>query len=152
MNALLENPVLGNAHIEQLEGAMFDAISDGQIEAVDCPLEHFYAPHVYVRQIRMKAGAFIIGQCHKTEHLNQLIQGRCRVIVDGVVHELVAPYTFVSKAGVRKCLYILEDCIWATTHVTDETDLGVLEELLIEKSATFLSHDIDRIKTSIAAS
>jgi hypothetical protein len=38
----------------------------------------------------------------------------------------------VSKAGVQKVLYILTDMTWQTVHVTDETDLEKLEELLIE--------------------
>jgi hypothetical protein len=43
-----------------------------------------------------------------------------------------APITFVSKAGVQKVLYIHEDTIWKTVHVTEETDLEKLETILIE--------------------
>jgi hypothetical protein len=100
---------------------------------VECPLTHHFAPGLYLREIFMPAGAIIIGMTHKTEHFNILVKGACIIIHDGgLQEELRAPLTFVSKAGVQKVLYILEDMIWMTTHVTDETDVEKLEAMLTE--------------------
>lgn len=98
---------------------------------VECPVTHHFAPGVYTREIFMPAGSFIIGHKHKTEHLNCILQGRARVMMNGVIHDYVAPCIFKSGAGVRKVLYIQEDCRWATVHPTHETDLDKLRAELI---------------------
>lgn len=99
----------------------------------ECPLKHHFAPGVYVREILMPAETIIIGHIHKTEHLNILIQGACFIVHEGGRREeLRAPMTFVSKAGIQKVLYITEDMIWQTVHVTTETDIEKLEAMLTE--------------------
>ncbi len=113
---------------------------------VECKLVHIFAPGVYYRQIHMPAGTFVIGQEHKTRHLNMVISGRVHVMMDGVVEEIVAPCTFISEVGVRKALSVVEDTVWATIHPTDETDLIKLEELLIEKSQSFIEHENNKLQ------
>jgi hypothetical protein len=99
----------------------------------DCALVHRFAPGVYLREIHMPADTVVIGKVHKTEHFNILLQGACLIVHDdGRREELRAPLTFVSGAGVQKVLYIIEDMIWQTVHVTPETDLAKLEELIVE--------------------
>lgn len=103
------------------------------LEQVECPLKHHFAPGVYLREIFMPAGSLIIGKIHKTEHLNLLERGVCEIFhEDGTSEVLRAPLTFVSKAGVQKLLKIHEDTVWKTIHVTEETDLVKLEDILIE--------------------
>lgn len=103
-----------------------------EVEQTDLPVKHHFSPGLYLREIFMPAGTVVIGKIHKTEHFNILVKGACLIIHDDYRREeLRAPAVFVSKAGVQKVLYILEDMIWMTTHVTEETDMGKLEELLI---------------------
>jgi hypothetical protein len=96
-------------------------------EQIEMPVEHEFAPGVYMRTIFMPVGTFVMGKSHKTEHFNVITTGRCRLMMDGEISEVVAPCKFVSKAGVKKILYILEDMTWTTIHATDETDLEKLE-------------------------
>lgn len=105
----------------------------GALKQAECPLRHFFAPGVYLREITMPAGAYVIGKIHKTEHFN-LIERGCVALIqeDGSVKELRAPYVFVSQAGVQKVLYIKEETVWRTIHVTQEKDLNRLESDLIE--------------------
>lgn len=101
------------------------------MQQVECPLTHYFAPGIYVREIFMPADTNIIGKIHKTEHLNVVLQGRVAVIHEGGAFDVItAPYTFTSKAGVGKALYIYEDCVWQTIHATDLRDINALEELL----------------------
>ena len=123
------------SQIEAVEGACLD------LPQIDCPLVHKFAPGVYLREIFMPRGTFIIGHEHRTEHFNIVLSGRARVMMEGKVHEIMGPCTFVSKPGVRKVLLILEDMRWATVHPTHETDLHALEDELIVKSQTFLEHE-----------
>lgn len=99
---------------------------------VNCPVTDHFAPGVYARQLFMPAGTFVVGHVHKTSHLNILLTGRARVLMDGVVHDLAAPFTFRSGEGVQKVLYILEDCTWMTIHPTDETDAEKVREAIID--------------------
>lgn len=102
-------------------------------EQIDCPLKHYFAPGVYLREIFMQSGLVVIGKIHKTEHLNIIERGICSIFYeDGSSELLQAPITFVSKPGVQKVLYIHEDTVWKTVHVTDETDLVKLEVILID--------------------
>jgi hypothetical protein len=104
-----------------------------KVPQAELPLKHHFAPGVYVREIAMPADTVVIGHIHRTEHLNILIQGSCMIVhADGNREILQAPMTFVSKAGVQKVLLILEDMIWQTVHVTDETDIEKLEAILTE--------------------
>ena len=103
------------------------------VPQAECPLKHYFAPGVYIREIFMPAGAIIIGKIHKTEHFNIIQQGRVSIIHDDYSHEeLKAPHTFVSRPGVQKVLYIHEDTVWSTVHLTEERDLEKLEAALIE--------------------
>jgi hypothetical protein len=120
-----------------------------QMPQVECPLQHRFAPGVYMREITMPAGTFVIGHQHRTEHFNVILKGRASVIMDGVVHDVVAPCTIKSGPGVRKALYIWEDMVWATIHPTVETDLEKLDaELVIKSDAWLLSacEDAKRLK------
>lgn len=112
-----------------------DALVDQmrRMEQTDCPVTHHFSPGLYLREIFMPAGTVVVGRVHKTEHFNILVQGACVIVHDdGQREELRAPKVFVSKAGVQKVLYILEDMIWMTTHVSEETDLVKLEGLLVD--------------------
>lgn len=131
---LADRPASYMECIEQVEKRLL------QFPQVQTPLTHRFAPHVYWREIEMPAGCIVIGHRHKTEHFNVVLTGRARVMMDGVVEEIVAPTVFVSKPGVRKVLYILETMRWATVHPTDETDQDRLVDELVIKSETYLQH------------
>jgi hypothetical protein len=132
MNALLvpEADLPEGSHRDKL-AYLVRALSER--EQVQCPLTHYFAPGVYLREIFMPAGTVVIGKIHKTEHLNLIERGLCSMFHDDGRREILkAPLTFVSSAGVQKVLYIHEDTVWKTIHVTDETDLVKLEAILIE--------------------
>lgn len=146
MNALeiLDAPELSHA-----EKVSFLVCELGKLPQADCPLKHYFAPGVYLREIFMPAGLIVIGKIHKTEHFNLIEKGSCSIIhADGTTERLIAPCTFVSKAGVQKVLYIHEDCIWRTIHVTNERDLERLEAELIEPDSSY--PQLDRAQERLA--
>ena len=108
---------------------------------VDCPLKHHFSEGVYVREITMPTGSLILGHEHTTTHLNMISKGAC-ILVDVDTEESIviqAPYTFESKAGLRKLLYITEECVWSTVHINKDniTSIEELESMLIIESNTF---------------
>ena len=123
-----------NEKIERLEVELL------HVPQVNIPLVHKFAPGVYYREVFMPAGTFIIGHEHLTEHFNVVLTGKARVLIEGVVQLIQAPCTFVSKPGVRKVLYILEDMRWATIHPTTETDISILETSLVRQSKSYMSY------------
>lgn len=121
------NTILGMADI------LVDKIKSGELQAQDCPVVHRFTKGCYLREIFMPKGTRIIGKIHATEHFNILLKGKVTVLTAEGVDEITAPHTFVSKAGVQKVVYIHEDCIWQTVHVTDKTDLDEIEkEVVVE--------------------
>jgi hypothetical protein len=138
MIAELEQPhQVTNADIEAVEAALLaDAVP------VECPHAHRFAPGVYLREIFMPAGSFIIGHEHLTKHFNVVLAGRALVMIDGVAHDIIGPCTFVSEPGVRKVLHVIEDMTWQTIHPTEETNLAKLETQLIRHSPSYDQHTI----------
>ncbi len=105
----------------------------------EMPVNHMFAPKVYMREIFMPAGTFVIGKKHNTKHFNIAISGKAKVMTGDEVFEVAAPYVFVSDVGVQKLLYILEDMRWLTVHPTEETDIQVLEKELAEEPVCDIS-------------
>jgi hypothetical protein len=95
----------------------------------ELPLMHEFTPGLYVRSILMPAGSWVIGKTHKTEHFNFVRTGLAWLMIDGKVSVVRGGDLFVSPAGCKKVLRIIEDMVWSTTHVTEETDLEKLEEI-----------------------
>jgi len=134
-----------NVAIESVEAQLL------ALPQVELPLNHQFAPGVYLREIFMPAGTFVIGHEHTTEHFNIVTAGRALVMIAGEPFEITAPATFVSKAGVRKVLYILEDMRWMTVHPSHETDIEKLEGELIVKSPSFTLYHEDMKKLQFVA-
>lgn len=123
----VEQPSVREA-IERME-----AILEG-VPQVECPLEHRFAPGVYVRAMYVPAGVYASGAVHKTEHVT-IVVGHCFLTTDEGVKEFSGYTSFVSKPGSKRAIYAVQDTIVTTIHPTDETDLDKLAELLTESKA-----------------
>lgn len=103
-------------------------------EQASCPVNHYFGPGVYIREVSMSAGLFAIGHKQTKEHVNIMLKGRVLMLnEDGSTAELVAPLMFTGKPG-RKMGYILEDVVWQNIYATEERDVQVLESMFLEKS------------------
>ena len=109
-----------------------------QMPQVDCQTKHYFGPSIYIREVTMPAGAVVIGKPHRKEHMCVMLQGRMIVVdAEGNQKELVAPMTFVGGAG-RKVAYILETTVFQNILATDETNIDVLENMLVENTQPML--------------
>ena len=101
--------------LDELEVAMLE-----NCEPVHCLTTHRFTDGMYIREIFMPAGSLITSKIHKTEHPYTVSYGKAAVSIDnGEWLEITAPYTGITKAGTRRVLYIIEDCIWTTYHNFD---------------------------------
>jgi hypothetical protein len=120
------------AAVQKLEAAFLD------LPQSDCPITHRFAPGIYIREVKMPAGSYVIGHHHKTPHLNIMLSGRLTIINDdGSKTEMSAPQTFIANTG-RKIAYIHEDVIWQNVFATEERDVSKLEDMFLEKSDAWL--------------
>lgn len=102
-----------------------------EVEQVECGNVHHFAPGIYLREGRIPAGVFVAGRKHATEHLNILAKGKLRVWTDEGMQTLEAPAVIKSRAGTERVAYTYTDVVWLTVHATDETDVSVIESLLL---------------------
>ena len=106
----------------------------------DCPVTHRFGPGVYIREVFMPKGAYVIGHRHKTTHLNVMLTGVIGLFNDdGTETILHAPQTFVAQPG-RKSAFIYEDVVWQNIHATEETNVEKLEEMFLDMSPAYLEH------------
>lgn len=101
-----------DSKIDLFEAAMFE---HGGL--VDLPLIHSFTPNLYVRQILMKKGEWVVSRIHKTMHQFFVLQGVVSVYSENDGEQLLeSPYSGITLPNTRRVLYIHEDCIWATVH------------------------------------
>ena len=106
---------------------------------------HRFAPGVYTREMFVPAGMMITGKIHKTEHISIFLSGRM-LVTDGFgkSKEIVAPMVENALPGVKRAGIALEDVRWITIHPTEETDLDVLEDMLVTNDFSEVEHLVDQ--------
>jgi len=98
------------------------------------PVVHYFAPGVYVREMRLPKGHIVVGKLHKHTHLNVITKGKVRVITEEGLEELCAPFVWTAKAGTKRVLLALEDLVWLNVMPTETMDLAEIEESAIAQS------------------
>lgn len=128
-----------------------EAVMQG-LPQVACDCVHAFAPGIYIRQVTLPAGAFVMGHRHKNAHLNVMLRGHLTLFnEDGSRSDLVAPVVCVANAG-RKVAYVREETVWLNLYATPETDVAILEETYLDKTpewqdfhnAFIVNRDLDR--------
>jgi len=121
---------------DYIEECMLNYNLENNFPDIDLQVEHNFSDGIYMRTITMPTGSLIIGHRHKTSHLNTITKGSCISfdVETGTTTEIVAPCTFESKPGVKKIVYVVEECVWSNIHNTDEKDIDILEATLVEQS------------------
>ena len=132
------------AKVLSLEKVMLDGVASGDlVDALsETVLTHRYAPIVeeygcgtYARELFMKKGMVITGRIHKHSHINVISQGRVAVMTEFGKKVYEAPCTFVSEVGLKRAVYIEEDTVWTTIHLTKHIGEENLDEMMKEATA-----------------
>lgn len=119
--------------IDEFEAAIIDG------PKVECPVTDRFTPGLYIREILMPAGTFITSMEHRTEHPFVISKGKILVTSDNegqVLYE--APFTGITKPHTRRALYAIEDTVWTTFHVTEETDVEKIGLEILEPHRNIL--------------
>lgn len=124
--------------LDEAEAAM------SRMPQADCPVTHHFTPGLYIRSIRIPAGTLVTSMEHKTEHPFVITAGRVRVASENegsVIYE--APHMGITRPGTKRLLHALEDTVWTTFHVTDETDIERIAAEILEPNDNPLITDHD---------
>lgn len=116
-------------HIGNQDGAFF---GDSDV----CPLKHTFSDGIYVREISIPKGMYIVGKLHKHSHPNFLLSGTVDVVTEFGKERLTGPLSMISKAGTKRALFAVTPLVWVTVHEnpTNTQDLAELEKLIIADS------------------
>jgi len=145
MNDLVEK-VKFRQDILAVQSGLQKLIADGAMESVakNCTLKHYFTPKdteygccTYAREIFLPKGAIVIGKIHKHQHLNFITKGKVTVFTEFGEKHLEAPCTFISEVGLKRAVYVEEDTLWTTVHLTkfeSESDLAKVEDEVIAPS------------------
>lgn len=120
------------AVMEQKMLGMDNALIGKDSEA-HAPVVHSFGDGCYIRQIFMPAGTLLTSKIHKVTHPYFIMTGKASVATEDGIEVLTAPFQGITQAGTKRALYIHEDMVWTTVHVTNETDLNKIEEEIIAK-------------------
>lgn len=136
-----QNPLVAEGHpgasreeILNVQDNLMSGVAAGQLVEPEMPLKHYFTEGAYARELTMPAGSMVVGKIHKHAHLNFITKGKVAVVTEFGKEVFTAPYTFISQPGTKRVVYILEDTVWTTVHVTTETDLEKIEDYVIAKS------------------
>jgi hypothetical protein len=100
-----------------------------QLNQVELPLTHHFAPGLYAREIFLPAGTIVIGKVHRHAHPNHIKSGHVIVATAEGVMELKGEQKFISPPGTKRALIVIEDTVWTTYHLntTNTQDLSLIE-------------------------
>ncbi len=112
----------------------FDEIEKAiaSLPPVEMPVRHIFTPGLYTREIFMPAGTVVTSKIHKTRHPYVISQGLVTVRSDSGLDRLMAPWTGITEPGTKRVIYVEQDTIWTTFHVTEKTDVLEIERDIIE--------------------
>jgi hypothetical protein len=120
----LSNPV----GIDELEAAI---VASDKPRA-ECPVVHRFTPGLYIREIHIPAGTLLTSMEHRLEHPFVISKGKVEVYSEtegAVIYQ--APHTGITKPGTRRGILAIEDTVWTTFHVTEETDVEKIGEAIL---------------------
>jgi hypothetical protein len=135
--------------VAEEEMLSIDGVLKGKEIEKLCPLKHSYGDGCYIRQIFMPKGTLITSKIHKVTHPYFVMTGKASVATEDGIEVIQAPFQGMTQAGTKRALYIHEDMIWITVHVTDETDLDKIEEEIIAKDFNEYDALMDSLKDSL---
>jgi len=89
--------------------------------------KHYFAGGMYARELFMPKNSAFTGAIHTKEHFVNLI-GDISVATDEGVVRYTGYCTFTGVAGSKRAVFLHEDTVWTTFHVTDKITVSECEE------------------------
>jgi hypothetical protein len=124
--------------VERLENMMINSGSKDVIigDSEIMPLKHSFSEGIYVREIFIPKGMFVIGKIHKLCHTFFLMKGKLRILTQDGVKEIEAPFYGNADAGTKRVMIALEDTVFLNVHPNPQNikEMDKLEEQFVVSS------------------
>ena len=124
---VLQEVLIANNHEDFIYG-------DGKtlVNNEEFPIKHNFSDQLYMREMKMKAGTFVVSAMHHTDHFWFLMTGRILVTTDGETVEHIAPCFEKSIKGAKRLITCHEDCVFINIHKnpSNTIDLDEIENKL----------------------
>ena len=124
---ILQEVLIANNHEDFIHG-------DGKalVNNEEFPIKHDFSDQLYMREMRMKAGTFVVSAMHHTDHFWFLMTGKILVTTDGETVQHIAPCFEKSIKGAKRLITCSEDCIFINIHKnpSNTRDLDEIENKL----------------------
>ncbi len=116
--------------------ALFNKKSIVPFKKIHIEATEFWGDNTYMRELRIPAGTFAIGACHKFEHASVMISGSLYMWTPQTGTKFLSGYhPTIAKPGIQRVGYFLEDTIWVTSHhIESSVDKSEIVEWLTVKS------------------
>ena len=103
------------------------------IDIPELPIKHDFADQLYLRQMTMQEGQFVVGAIHNHKHIWFLMKGKITVNDNGEIIDHIAPCYMVSEPGSQRIIYAHEHSIFVNVHknLSNNKDIKSLEEELV---------------------
>jgi hypothetical protein len=113
-----------------------------QQEQVECPVIHRFTPNMYIREVFVPAGTLLTSKTHKKEHPYVLSQGTITMWDgEGGKVDICSPYCGITKENARRVVYVHQDCVFTTFHVSDKTTVEEVEKDIFQDYENILLDD-----------
>lgn len=100
-----------------------------ELPQTECPVEHFFAPGMYVRKCSIPADTYVVGKMHRHRHPTMLVKGEASINTDRGMVRIAAPHIWISQENAKRALLTHSDCEFVTVHLNpdDTQDLERIE-------------------------
>ncbi len=141
-----EQALAMRSKISKLEEDLLKMANDKTIIAGDnngkgnplAPLTHSFAKGVYVREMNMPEGTYVVGKIHKRDHIWFLLEGYIMVATEESVEQYEAPCYIKSTGGTKRVILALEDTRFVNIHPNPSNTEDLLE---LEKYNVALTYE-----------
>lgn len=112
---------------------------------LECPLVHRFTKNMYIREVSVPAGSWLTTRIHKDEHPFALSKGTITMWDGETQIDISAPFGGITKENTRRIVFVHEDCVFTTFHVTDKKTVEDVEsEILVKYNNPLLSESIKK--------
>jgi hypothetical protein len=110
-------------------------------EGRPCPVQHFFEPGVYIREMFIPAETLFIGRPHTFGHRCELVSGKLMLITEEAKTHMEAPAELWSKPGFMMCLFAKTEVIGRTYHPNpdERRDTDAMENEIFRPIAALMA-------------
>ena len=120
------------------------------VEQIECPTEDIFTPGLYTRVIKLPKGTVLTSEIHKFEHPFFILDGVVEVINIETGEKVLysAPFLGITMPYTRRLLNVIEETIWVTCHVTNETNVEKIgKKILVQRDTVVPQYKLNKTKT-----